>query len=79
MTVKELIEQLQEYKPNTEVIVSCDSEGNTYTRCGRVYSCKTRTSNDYCFEVICDEDIESGYYDDEDLVNVVERCVIYPC
>lgn len=76
MTVKELIEQLQSYDPEMEVLVASDAEGNSHLPCNGAYTSQTITDDNYYFDIICDEDIDDMEYEN---CNVVERCVIYPC
>jgi len=68
MKIKDLIEKLKEFDPDSLVVLSSDEEGNSYSKAsGDIGS--------YCFnqhsgEIFRDDEI------DQDDADILERCVV---
>lgn len=64
MTVKELIIKLQEMDQDRIVVVSSDSEGNSFRRIADIcignYSCC-----EFGLDILTEEDIENGYTEED--------------
>lgn len=78
MKVKELIEQLQKVDPERIVIMSSDSEGNSYSPLSDfwegAYLADTTWSGEVGFEKLTLELKEEGY-DEEDILEG-EKCIV---
>jgi len=66
MTIKELIKLLKKEDPNRLVIMSSDSEGNSFSPLSEVSTCAYRSDNSWSGEVglegpLSDELISEGY------------------
>jgi hypothetical protein len=76
MTVKELIEQLQKEDPDRLVVLSSDSEGNSYSE---LYSLRTGaySKGEVGLETLTEEDEEAGY-GEEDVLNGEPAIILHP-
>jgi len=67
MTVKELIELLENEDPTLQVFMSSDSEGNSYQLVDKGFGESPYYRDGSYFEPVEPEDVEDGEYEDEDL------------
>lgn len=74
-TVKELIEILSELPQDSVVVLQKDSEGNGYSPLAGAEAAKYIPENTYSGEVLCQEDVDDGEYEGQDMMDCV---VIHP-
>jgi len=60
MTVQQLIKQLQKLPPRSLVVMSKDSEGNSFSPLSALGTCKYIAENDWSGDIVADEDEEDG-------------------
>jgi hypothetical protein len=77
-TVKELIEILSDLPDDSVVVLQRDSEGNGYSPLAGGEAAKYRPENTYSGEVPCQEDIEGGEYEEEDVAKMLDCVVLWP-
>ena len=82
MTVKELIEKLQQEDPERIVIISKDSEGNNFSPLSDLsayaYDPETIRSGDIGIEKLTDENREQGYTIENIVVDGQKAIVLWP-
>ena len=74
-TVKELIEILSSLPGDSVVVLQKDSEGNGYSPLAGAEAAKYIPENTYSGEVPCQEDVDDGEYEGQDMMDCV---VIHP-
>lgn len=77
MKVRELIEQLSKLPQDAEVLVSSDSEGNSYDMAYEVDVMYYLPGNDEYWPIAL-EDIEAGEYDDLTVDDLTQAVCIWP-
>jgi len=81
MTVKELIEKLQKEDPDRIVIMSKDSEGNSYSPLSNfwigAYAPTTTWYGEAGLEGLTEEDKEAGY-GEEDVMDGEKALILWP-
>jgi len=77
-TVKELIETLSELPEDSVVILQKDSEGNGYSPLAGLEAAKYIPGTTCNGEVPCNEDIESGELEEEDVAKMLDCVVLWP-
>lgn len=79
MTVKELVELLQQEDPTRIVVLSRDSEGNGYSEARH---CDTASfderDREIGLEVLTQEDIDEGYSEEDVMSHGVPALVLWP-
>ncbi len=75
MTVKELKEQLDKFDDNTIVILSRDSEGNSYSPILTVEDGMSYRDGEIGITELTEEDEENGYAE-EDVMRDGEKCIV---
>ena len=81
MKVKDLIEILKDLSPDREVIMSSDSEGNTYSPLYQCGQCRYKQEYRYAGEVYREPPREpdaDGSYEDEAPKDSIPAVVFYP-
>jgi hypothetical protein len=79
MTVKELIEQLQQCDPDDLVVMSKDSEGNGFSKLSDIAFGNDRYSGGYSGEIGLDhltEELEQRGYTEDDVMSDGEKCIV---
>jgi len=81
MTVKELIDKLKKEDPDRIVVMSKDSEGNSYSPLHSfwtgAYKAETTWRGEVGLEELTNEDIEQGY-DEEDVLDGDKALIFSP-
>jgi hypothetical protein len=76
MTIKELIDKLNEYDQDRLVILSSDSEGNSFNELYGIGKCSyNKKSKDIGLEKLTDEDIKLGYGEKDVIEGVPAVCL----
>jgi hypothetical protein len=82
MTVKDLIAELQDHDPDRVVIISKDAEGNGYSplSCALTgaYRAETTWRGEVGLESLDEDDIASGYTEEDVLKGGVPALVLVP-
>lgn len=79
MKVQELIDELKTCDPEAEVIMSKDSEGNSYSPCDSYNNeCRYVPESTWYGSLISPQDVAEGSYDQEDFDKAHKCVVLWP-